>query len=516
MAPEQFAIGIDVGGTNMRAARISPSGEILQKRSIAGSRDPAVALGLIKGLAEDMNAAGACAIGIGVPGRVNGWTGDIISGGFLDLSGIDLKQEMAAAFGLPTLVANDCSMALIGEYRRGAAKGLRNAVMMTIGTGIGGAVMECGQIVNGRRSAGQLGHLVVNLGGHPCPCGQRGCVETESSGTSLKRHILEAGYGPDMRFEPLLQQAEAGDTTAIGVLHAWAGPLRAAINTLCAAFDPEVVVLGGGMGLAATRALDFLPELETWYRAEVRHAELGDDAGVIGAGLAALDLQHRPENRNRFSVSLMRRLKKLERPLRVLMNARRSKPKPAPDGGRRLVMINGVPASGKSGLSHALSEKTGWPVLALDTIKNPFLELIETVDRPFNRILGRASYKSIFSIIGESAPGSTFIVDAWFGFQPLEVLREHIARAGVTGVVEVWCHAPPDVIGHRYLTRSSQRLAGHPGAAYVPELMELAHRAEPCRLGPVLPVDTTTPLRVDMILDWVKDHLAPSDSQSIF
>lgn len=481
MAPEQFAIGIDVGGTNMRAARISPSGEILQKRSIAGSRDPAVALGLIKGLAEDMNAAGACAIGIGVPGRVNGWTGDIISGGFLDLSGIDLKQEMAAAFGLPTLVANDCSMALIGEYRRGAAKGLRNAVMMTIGTGIGGAVMECGQIVNGRRSAGQLGHLVVNLGGHPCPCGQRGCVETESSGTSLKRHILEAGYGPDTRFEPLLQQAEAGDTTAIGVLHAWAGPLRAGINTLCAAFDPEVVVLGGGMGLAATRALDFLPELETWYRAEVRHAELGDDAGVIGAGLAALDL----------------------------------KPKPAPDGGRRLVMINGVPASGKSGLSHALSEKTGWPVLALDTIKNPFLELIETVDRPFNRILGRASYKSIFSIIGESAPGSTFIVDAWFGFQPLEVLREHIARAGVTGVVEVWCHAPPDVIGHRYLTRASQRLVGHPGAAYVPELMELAHRAEPCRLGPVLPVDTTTPLRVDMILDWVKDHLAPSDSQSI-
>ena len=141
MSPEDFAIGIDVGGTNMRAARISPSGEILKKRSIAGSRDPAVALGLIKDLVRDMDGDGARAIGIGIPGRVDGWTGEIISGGFLDLSGVDLKQELSNTFGHPTIVANDCSLALIGESRRGAAKGLRNAVMMTIGTGIGGAVI---------------------------------------------------------------------------------------------------------------------------------------------------------------------------------------------------------------------------------------------------------------------------------------------------------------------------------------------------------------------------------------
>ena len=475
MSPEDFAIGIDVGGTNMRAARISRSGDILKKRSIAGSRDPAVALRLINSLIEDMDAEGACAIGIGIPGRVDGWTGEIISGGFLDLSGVDVKREIAATFGRPTLVANDCSMALIGESRRGAAKGLRHAVMMTIGTGIGGAVMENGQIVNGRRSAGQLGHLVVNLGGQPCPCGQRGCIETESSGTALRRHIIEAGYGPEIRFEHILQQAEAGDEPAVGVMRAWGEPLRAAINTLCAAFDPDVLVLGGGMGQAAIRSLNFLPELRTWYRADVRHAELGDDAGVIGSGLAALDLVSQP----------------------------------IPGTGRRLVMVNGVPASGKSGLSHSLSEKTGWPILALDTVKNPFLELIEGVDRPFNRILGRASYKSIFSIIKESAPGSTFIVDAWFGFQPVDVLREHIASAGVTDVIELWCHAPPAVIGERYENRSSQRLPGHPGLAYVPELVELAKRAEPCRLGPVLDIDTTTPIEVDKLFAWVTDKFEP-------
>ncbi|GAA3102775.1 hypothetical protein GCM10010520_54890 [Rhizobium viscosum] len=471
MSPEDFAIGIDVGGTNMRAARISPSGAILKKRSIAGSRDPAVAIGLIKDLVRGMDGDGARAIGVGIPGRVDGWSGEIISGGFLNLSGVDLKHELSTTFGRSTLVANDCSMALIGESRRGAAKGLRNAVMMTIGTGIGGAVMESGQIVNGRRCAGQLGHLVVNIGGQPCPCGQRGCIETESSGTSLGRHLYEAGYGSDIRFEHLLQQAEAGDEPAIGVMRAWGGPLRAAINTLSAAFDPDVVVLGGGMGEAAIRSLGFLPKLETWYDADVRLAELGDDAGVIGCGLAALDLaSHSPRGT-----------------------------------GKRLVMVNGVPASGKSGLSHALCKETGWPLLSLDTVKNPFLELIESVDRPFNRILGRASYKAIFSSVAEAAPGSTFIVDAWFGFQPVEVLREHIAMAGITEVVELWCHAPPEVIGDRYKNRSGQRLAGHPGLAYVPELIELAKRAEPSRLGPTLEVDTTIPIEMASVLTWVID-----------
>ncbi|MQB36623.1 ROK family protein [Agrobacterium tumefaciens] len=474
MSRENFAIGIDVGGTNMRAARISPSGEILEKKSIAGSRDPAVALQLIKDLIRDMDGDGARAIGAGIPGRVDGWTGEIISGGFLDLSGVDLKQEIYNTFGRPTIVANDCSMALIGESRRGAAKGLRNAVMMTIGTGIGGAVMENNQIVNGKRCAGQLGHLVVNLGGKPCPCGQRGCVETESSGTSLRRHLSEAGYGPEIRFEHLLQQAEAGDQPAIGVMRAWGNPLRAAINTLSAAFDPDVVLLGGGMGQAAIRSLDFLPELQTWYQVDVRLAELGDDAGVIGCGLAALELVSHA----------------------------------ACGAGKRLVMVNGVPASGKSGLSRTLSERTGWPILALDTVKNPFLELIEGVDRPFNRILGRASYKSIFSIIKESPPGSTFIVDAWFGFQPVDVLREHAAMAGIDKVVELWCHAPPDVVGDRYMQRAVQRLPGHPGLAYAPELVELSKSAKPFHLGPVLDVDTTAPINVEEVVTWVTNALA--------
>ena len=476
MSHQQTAIGVDVGGTNMRAARISSDGEILQKISISGNRDPHVALELIGDLIRRLDEENVGGIGIGIPGRVDGWTGEVLSGGFLDLSGVSVKQALSSRFGRPVAVSNDCSMALIGEARRGAAQGLRSAVMLTIGTGIGGAIMEHGHIVNGKRCAGQLGHLVVNVGGQRCRCGQSGCIETEFSGTSLRRHLDEAGYGPEARFEDLLKLAVSGDPKAIGVMQAWAGPLRAAINTLSAAFDPDVVVLGGGMGQAAMRALSFLPENRSWYQVDVRSAVLGDDAGVIGAGLAAINLPA-----------------VVDRSL-----------------NKRLVMVNGVPASGKSAVANEIVTRTGWPVLALDTIKNPFLELIEDVDRPFNRILGRASFKSIFSAIKNSAPGSTFVVDAWFGFQPIEVLREHIALAGITEVVELWCHAPPQIIGERYGSRLGNRLPGHPGPEYIPELVELAKKAGPCGLSPVLALDTTQAIDLDAVVTWVREKLGQS------
>lgn len=466
MASESFAVGVDVGGTNTRVARIAVSGEILDWTSCATSPDPDTALSNIKRLVAQLGGNQARAIGAGIPGRVDGWTGQVLSGGYLDLSGVDLKAELTSAFGCPVLVANDCSMALVGEHRRGAAKGLDNVAMMTIGTGIGGAAMERGRILNGKRCAGQFGHLVVSQQGQLCNCGQRGCVETESSGTSLRRHLNEAGYSPETRFEHVYDSAKSGDAKAISVMIAWSGPLRSAINTLSAGFDPDVVLLGGGMGQAALKAMEFLPKVRCWYDIEVRGALLGDDAGVIGAGLAAYDL---------------------------------SVPKP----GKRLVMVNGVPASGKSHVASRISGETGWPMLALDTIKNPFLELIEGVDRPFNRVLGRASYKAIFATIRDAAPGTTFVVDAWFGFQPEETLLGHLEMAGVTEIAEVWCFARPDVIGDRFMQRADSRLPGHPGKAYVPELIELAKRARPMALGPVLAVDTEQPLDGAVLLNWI-------------
>ncbi|MDB5523748.1 MAG: glucokinase [Rhizobium sp.] len=478
METQQCTIGVDVGGTNIRAARISSAGDIICKKIVAGSRDPRTALDLITSLIREMDGPEVTAIGIGVPGRVDATTYEVFSGGFLDLSGLDFKTVIERIFGKPLALANDCSMALTGEARVGAARGLGNVVMLTIGTGIGGAAMENGRIVNGKQSAGQLGHLSVNYAGRQCVCGQRGCVETESSGSALRRHLDEAGYALETRFEDILPLAQAGDERALGIMKSWAGPLRSAIGTLSATFDPAVLLLGGGMGQAALDALGFLPKAQGWYCTEVRAAALGDDAGVIGAGIAAHDLSLQTDG------------------------AASSKAK-----GKRVLMVNGIPASGKSRLSHAVSERTGLPILALDTVKNPFLEHLEGVDRLFNRTLGKASYQAIFSVIGDAPDGSAFIVDAWFGFQPLELLRDHIAAAGVTDVAEIWCHAPANVLAERYAARLDQRLPGHPGASYIPELVELAGRASPTRLGPVYDVDSTKPPADDAVAEWVKRTL---------
>ena len=164
---------------------------------------------------------------------------------------------------------------------------------------------------------------------------------------------------------------------------------------------------------------------------------------------------------------------------------------------RRAVLVNGVPASGKSSVAGALASTTGWPLLSLDTVKNPFLEEIGNVDRPFNRTLGRASLKAMFSILREAPTGTTVIMDAWFGFQPRAFVEELIAGCGVDAIAEIWCAAPPEVIGERYGARAASRLSGHPGPEYVPELMALAARAEPSRFGPVHSVDTTEPFDVE-------------------
>lgn len=466
------AIGVDIGGTNIRAARISATGHMLSRKIVNGSRDREVAVGLIIGLIREMDGPDVVGIGVGVPGRVDAATGEVLSGGYLDLSGCDFKRTIEQAFDRPVTLGNDCGMALIAETAVGAARGADSAVMLTIGTGIGGAAMENGRIVNGRQSAGQLGHLIVNHAGRQCVCGQRGCVETESSGSALRRHLEEAGYPAEIRFEHILPAAQAGDERALLVMKAWAGPLRAGIDTLSATFDPAVILLGGGMGQAAIHALGFLPEASGWYKSPVRAAALGDDAGVIGAGLAALDAARQTT------------------------------------AGKRVLMVNGVPASGKSRMAHAISAQTGWPILALDTIKNPFLEHIDGVDRLFNRTLGKASYQAIWSVITDAPEGSTFIVDAWFGFQPLALLEEHIARSGVTDIAEIWCHAPGEVLAGRYAARLDQRLPGHPGASYIPELIELAKHASPFCLGPVYDIDTTLPPSDEAAVAWVRQTFA--------
>lgn len=171
--------------------------------------------------------------------------------------------------------------------------------------------------------------------------------------------------------------------------------------------------------------------------------------------------------------------------------------------GKRVILVNGIPASGKSRLAVELSVQTGWLQLSLDGIKNPFLQRLEGVDRAFNRVLGQASYQVIWSIVADAPQGSTFIVDAWFGFQPKEVLREYLTQAGVTQVVEIWCQISAELAASRYGARLDQRLPGHLGAEYIPELKILAANAQPISFGPVYYADQDKPVNIQIIKNWI-------------
>lgn len=458
------AVGVDIGGTNIRAALISERGEILAKLSERTPTDPTLVLERVVAMARALDAPEVLGIGVGIPGRVDVDRREILSGGIINLSGLDFVSRLEAALGKRVAIENDCSMALIAEMRIGGAKGYQNVAMLTIGTGIGGAVAHAGRIYHGHKAAGQLGHICVSRDGPLCPCGRRGCVETFSSGTALRRHIMEAGLSVSTIRE-VFAAAAAGDEAAAHVLRQWATPLRAAIDNIAATMDPEVILLGGGLGGDAARALASLPTAAPWFCPAILPAELADDAGVIGAGLSIFGDD-------------------------------------APQG-KRVVLVNGVPASGKSRLARALSHRTGWPVLSLDGIKNPFLEHIGPVDRDFNRMLGKASYQAIWSFIAEAPAGSVFIIDAWFGFQPKAQLESYINAARIEYVAELWCKVPGSVAGARYASRLQDRLPGHPGAEYVPELIALADRAGPMSCGAVMTIDTTREPDMEAIMSWV-------------
>ncbi len=158
---------------------------------------------------------------------------------------------------------------------------------------------------------------------------------------------------------------------------------------------------------------------------------------------------------------------------------------------RTAVLVNGVPASGKSTLSRRISAELSLPLLALDTVKEALFAELGTGDRLHNRQFGRASYGAIWALAGTFPADVAVVVDAWFGFQPLELLLDHLGRAEVTRVIEIWCTAPAEVIAQRYAGRAAQRHTGHLGLDYVPELKLLAARARPLGIGPVIAIDTS-------------------------
>ena len=283
-APRGVTIGVDIGGTNVRAARVDPGGIVsglIKVRTDSMSSVPDLVEAMVRQLLGD----DVVAVGIGIPGRLDRDGRTVLSAGFVNLAGIALGDILGERIDRPVVMENDAHMALVAELAVGAATGADDVVMFTVGTGIGGAIAISRRVLRGRGNTGQLGHLTIDPSGPPCKCGRNGCSEVFLSGTALNRYIEEAGLPRGTTVEHLL--AGRHENPSAAVLGRWVTPWRHAIDTVVATLDPDLVLLGGGLGGATVAALQGSVSASRWFDCPVTAAALGDDAGVIGAGLLA-------------------------------------------------------------------------------------------------------------------------------------------------------------------------------------------------------------------------------------
>jgi len=310
-------IGVDLGGTKMLLGVVDPDSKVLwesREASTGQTEDELVEL-LVREIEEARGKCpGVAAVGLGIPATVDHDKGIARSAVNLPMENLPIREIAGERTGLPIVVDNDANVAALAEHLYGAAKGTRNAVMLTIGTGIGGGLILNGEVYRGATGAGaELGHTVIEVDGPPCQgnCPGRGCVETLASGTALGREGREAAErepksalgamlaaGETIDGKAVTEAALGGDETARGVFDLVGSRLGVALTSFANIFEPEVFVIGGGVIAAGDLLLDparrelaarALPPMK---QIPVVAAELGSDAGMIGAAaMARIELE---------------------------------------------------------------------------------------------------------------------------------------------------------------------------------------------------------------------------------
>jgi glucokinase len=314
--PPRRTIGVDMGGTKLIAGAVDSRLGVHHRtwRSVIGLDQAALLDVAVDAVTEVRETAGADvgAVGFGIPSLIDQRTGNAVIAVNLPLANIPFAAVMEERLGLPVFVDNDANAAALVEHRAGAAQGCGEAVMLTIGTGIGGGLILGGRLYRGAIGAGaELGHVVIDMDGPPCQgnCPNRGCVEALASGTALAREaVLLAASRPGSGLAraladgvelagPLVTElAHDGDEAAIEVIELIGGRLGVALATFVNIFNPEVIVIGGGVIAAGELLLGPAREVVAERalppsRDEVRivAARFGVEAGMIGAAALAFD-----------------------------------------------------------------------------------------------------------------------------------------------------------------------------------------------------------------------------------
>ena len=302
------AIGIDLGGSHATIALVKDDQILGSRRVSLDSAQPlqpaldAFADAIRHLLAErQMDASDCEGLALGFCGLADARIGRVVSTNkkYEDAPSIDFEAWCRQEFGLRFGIENDARMALLGERHAGAARGCDNVVMITLGTGIGGAAMIEGKLLRGKHAqAGCLGgHLPAKVGGRPCTCGAIGCLEAEASGWSLPFLASEwRGFSAsklaardNIDFKMLFELAEAGGRGAVEVLDYCLKVWATGAVGLIHAYDPERIVIGGGVMRGAAVIVPYIQAYvkqhawTPWGKVEIVAAELGNDAGLFGA-----------------------------------------------------------------------------------------------------------------------------------------------------------------------------------------------------------------------------------------
>jgi glucokinase len=306
-------IGVDLGGTKMLIGVLSEAGTkplYVQREASTGQTEDELVELLVREVSEARDARPEVeAVGLGIPATIDHDKGIAVSAVNLPLADLPIRDIVSERVGLPVFVDNDATVAAYAEYLYGAAQGMPHMVMLTVGTGIGGGLILGGEVYRGSTGAGaELGHIVIQADGPPCQgnCPNHGCVESLASGTALGREARAvAESSPDSALGKLLAEGKeidghavtaaalAGDDVAIGVFDLIGGRLGVACASLANIFQPNAIVVGGGVIAAGDLLLEPARRelrqraLNPMNKTPILEATLGNDAGMIGAAAMA-------------------------------------------------------------------------------------------------------------------------------------------------------------------------------------------------------------------------------------
>ncbi len=307
-----YYIGLDLGGTAIKGGIVDEQWQVVHHGSIPTEREggPDHVIGRLSLLAKKMVQEAKLdpkeigGVGVGTPGPVDPKTQVVLNAPNLGWSNVSLHGTVQKQLGWPVTVVNDANAACWGEFIAGVGKqaGVRDMVLLTLGTGIGGGIVIDGKLFVGPHGAGaELGHTIVHIGGHPCGCGQRGCVEQYASSTAIAREAnrrIEAGQKTAMqkgiKTQQVFEAAAQDDPVACSVVDEACEHLAVGIVNFVHGTDPQLVVLGGGVTAEGDALLGRVQKFfqKHYWKAAPSHmrivlATLGNKAGFIGAaGLA--------------------------------------------------------------------------------------------------------------------------------------------------------------------------------------------------------------------------------------